>query len=392
MRDGELEPTPQVIDLCLVSTDVLKKTLQKQWADEADMRNGVDSLLAQIAEFAPVEVEDGELVPAAPEESAAVSSTAAPAARVNTGDKQQAVNAAKSVRISLARLDRMMNTVGELVINRTRMVGRVTELERLVETLSFSKERLQGKVAEFQEKYEYNKLSSNWPLSKPQQQQPTRQMLTSAAAGDSSFLSEFSELEMDRYDDANILSRSMTEISAEVNEVLTQLGGFIGRVEGDIDEFTKLAHHLQDEITAARMVPIRTLYSRLSRAVRDAAHSADKIVELDLSGSDTELDNNIIQQISDPLVHLLRNSVAHGIEFPNERKASGKSDTGRVTLRAYHRGNHIYIEVEDDGRVINTTRGPQPPTERGPVSLKPPTPLPKRNRPRLIFNPGSSRP
>jgi len=72
---------------------------------------------------------------------------------------------------------------------------------------------------------------------------------------------------MDRYDDFNILSRSMAEISADVNEVLTQLQGYIGRVEGDIDDFTKLAHHLQDEFTAARMVPIGTLYSRLSRAV-----------------------------------------------------------------------------------------------------------------------------
>jgi len=389
MRDGELEPTPQVIDLCLISTDVLKKTLQKQWADEADMRNGVDSLLAQIAEFAPVEIEDGELVPATPEEPALALSTAASATRVNTGDKQQAVNAAKSVRISLARLDRMMNTVGELVINRTRMVGRVTELERLVETLSFSKERLQGKVAEFQEKYEYNKLSSNWPVSK-QLQQPTRQMLTSAAAGDSSFLSEFSELEMDRYDDVNILSRSMTEISADVNEVLTQLGGFIGRVEGDIDEFTKLAHHLQDEITAARMVPIGTLYSRLSRAVRDAAQSADKVVELELFGSDTELDNNIIQQISDPLVHLLRNSVAHGIEFPNERKASGKSDAGRVTLRAYHRGNHIYIEVEDDGRGIDYDRVRQAAIERGLVSPETADRLTERDLREMIFHPGFS--
>ncbi|HLZ12222.1 MAG TPA: response regulator [Candidatus Acidoferrum sp.] len=389
MRDGELEPTPQVIDLCLISTDVLKKTLQKQWADEADMRNGVDSLLAQIAEFAPVEMEAGELVPAVQEESAQPAPAEAPAARVNAGDKQQAVNAAKSVRISLARLDRMMNTVGELVINRTRMVGRVTELERLVETLSFSKERLQGKVAEFQEKYEYNKLSSNWPVSK-QPQQPTRQMLTSAAAGDTSFLSEFSELEMDRYDDVNILSRSMTEISADVNEVLTQLGGFIGRVEGDIDEFTKLAHHLQDEITAARMVPIGTLYSRLSRAVRDAAHSADKIVELDLFGSETELDNNIIQQISDPLVHLLRNSVAHGIEFPNERKASGKSDTGRVTLRAYHRGNHIYIEVEDDGRGIDYDRVRKAAIERGLVSPETADRLTERDLREMIFHPGFS--
>ncbi len=388
IRDGELEPTPQVIDLCLVSTDVLKKTLQKQWADEAEMRTGVDSLLAQIAEFAPMEVEDGEQAHAAqPVEGA--EAPAAPAARPQNAEKmQQAAAAAKSVRISLQRLDRMMNTVGELVINRTRMVGRVTELERLVETLSFSKERLQGKVAEFQEKYEYNKLNSG-TFAAPQQP-PTKQILTSAAAGDSSFWSEFSELEMDRYDDVNILSRSMAEISADVNEVLGQLGGFIGRVEGDIDEFTKLAHHLQDEITAARMVPIGTLYSRLSRAVRDAAKSADKIVELDLAGSETELDNNIIQQISDPLVHLLRNSVAHGIEFPTERTASGKAETGRVTLRAYHRGNHIYIEVEDDGRGIDYDRVRRTAIERGLVSPETADRLTERDLREMLFHPGFS--
>jgi chemosensory pili system protein ChpA (sensor histidine kinase/response regulator) len=388
IRDGELEPTPQVIDLCLVSTDVLKKTLQKQWADEAEMRTGVDSLLAQIAEFAPMEAEDGEPVHAAqPVERA--EAPAAPAARPQNAEKmQQAAAAAKSVRISLQRLDRMMNTVGELVINRTRMVGRVTELERLVETLSFSKERLQGKVAEFQEKYEYNKLNSG-TFAAPQQP-PTKQILTSAAAGDSSFWSEFSELEMDRYDDVNILSRSMAEISADVNEVLGQLGGFIGRVEGDIDEFTKLAHHLQDEITAARMVPIGTLYSRLSRAVRDAAKSADKIVELDLAGSETELDNNIIQQISDPLVHLLRNSVAHGIEFPTERTASGKAETGRVTLRAYHRGNHIYIEVEDDGRGIDYDRVRRTAIERGLVSPETADRLTERDLREMLFHPGFS--
>ncbi len=387
IRDGELEPTPQVVDLCLESTDVLKKTLQRQWADETEMRTGVDSLLAQIAEFAPVEVDESEQAQPAQDEAAAEPAAAAPAARAQVGDRQQqAAAAAKSVRISLARLDRMMNTVGELVINRTRMVGRVTELERLVETLSFSKERLQGKVAEFQEKYEYNKLSSG-TFGVPQQP-PTRQMLTSVAAGDSSFWSEFSELEMDRYDDVNILSRSMTEISADVNEVLAQLGGFIGRVEGDIDEFTKLAHHLQDEITAARMVPIGTLYSRLSRAVRDAAKSADKLVELDLFGSETELDNNIIQQISDPLVHLLRNSVAHGIEFPTERTASGKAETGRVTLRAYHRGNHIYIEVEDDGRGIDYDRVRHAAIERGLVSLETADRLTERDLREMLFHPG----
>jgi chemosensory pili system protein ChpA (sensor histidine kinase/response regulator) len=388
LRDGELEPSAQVIDLCLESVDVLKKALHKQWPDESQMRSGVDSLLNRIAELAPAEADDSAAPSPAPaaesgEPESPASSTAKP------GKSNAAASAAKSVRIALARLDRMMNTVGELVINRTRMVGRVAELERLRDTLSFSKERLQGKVAEFQEKYEFNRIGSTRSPLAPASS-PTPQMLASAAAGDTSFWSEFSELEMDRYDDVNILSRSMTEISADVNEVLSQLGGLIGRVEGDIDEFTKLAHHLQDEITAARMVPIGTLYSRLSRAVRDAAKSTGKRVELELFGSETELDNNIIQQISDPLVHLVRNSVAHGIELPAGRLLSGKPETGRVTLRAYHRGNHIYVEVEDDGRGIDYDRVKQSAVDRGIVSQDTADKLTERELREMLFHPGFS--
>src|SRR5262249_59356518 len=103
------------------------------------------------------------------------------------GAKQAAGAAAKSVRVARERLDRMMNTVGELVINRTRMVGRVAELEKLVDTLNFSRERLQGKVNEFQEKYEFNRISSSRSLSSWSTATP--QMLTSAAAGANSFFS-----------------------------------------------------------------------------------------------------------------------------------------------------------------------------------------------------------
>ncbi len=284
----------------------------------------------------------------------------------------------------------MMNTVGELVINRTKMLGRVAELEKLIDTLSFSKERLQNKVNEFQEKYEFNRLRTIATGDAVGRFANSSKMLTSAAAGEASYLEEFSELEMDRYDDFNILSRSMTEISADVNEVLSQLEGFIGRVEGDIDEFSKLAHHLQDEITAARMVPIGTLYSLLSRTVRDAAKSAKKQVELEFSGSETELDNNIIQQISDPLVHLVRNSVAHGIEAPADRAAAGKPEQGTVYLRAYHRGNHIYIEVEDNGRGIDYQRVKQSAIDCGLVSGETADRLTERDLREMLFHPGFS--
>ncbi len=395
LRDGEIEPSPAVVDLCLESVDVLKKTLHRQWSDETEMRAVVDSLLGRIAEFAPLEPEEGEGTPTASEspeqkERSEKAAAAQTVAQVKKSAQQiGATPPGKSVRIALGRLDRMMNTVGELVINRTRMVGRVGELEKLVDTLSFSKERLQGKVAEFQEKYEFNRISPNRNAA-PWNPESAPKLFSSAAAGESSFWSDFSELEMDRYDDVNILSRSMAEISADVNEVLSQLEGFIGRVEGDIDEFTKLAHHLQDEITAARMVPIGTLYSRLSRAVRDAAKSTNKEVELELIGSETELDNNIIQQISDPLVHLVRNSVAHGIEHTNDRAAAGKPAMGRITLRAYHRGNHIYIEVEDDGRGIDYHRVKQSAIERGLVSVETADRLTERDMREMLFHPGFS--
>ena len=286
LRDGVLKPSANIVDICLESVDVLKKFLHRQWTSDEEMRAAVDPLLAQIAELAPEEYED-----AAPAQSATASESETENATAETGiaapEKRraapEALPQAKSVRISLERLDRMMNAVGELVINRTRMVGRLAELAKLVEVLNFSKSRLSGKVSEFQEKHEFSKIQ---PLLVPGSQAPQMDTFRGNFPGmpsvTSNDLLEFSELEMDRYDDVNILSRSLTEISADVNVVLTQLEGFMGRVDSDIDEFTKLAHHLQDEITAARMVPIGNLYTRLSRTVRDAANATGKLVDLSL--------------------------------------------------------------------------------------------------------------
>src|ERR1700730_15414321 len=133
LRDGEIEPSPMVVDVCLESIDTLKKTLHKQWADEREMRAGVDSLLGRIAEFAPLDPEDTDLT--APANTAATTvapdfalAEIKPDVKAMIAAKFQAgpTAAVKSVRIALDRLDRMMNTVGELVINRTRMVGRVS--------------------------------------------------------------------------------------------------------------------------------------------------------------------------------------------------------------------------------------------------------------------------
>jgi len=330
-----------------------------------------------------------------------------------------AVPMSRSVRIALERLDRMMNAVGELVINRTRMLGRVAELERLADVLNFSKARMSDKINEFQEKYEFSRITGVNPMDSLRgngyaresfgfggfggnggnggnghdgagEAFPFRGGYSSYAQKFDGSLAEFSELEMDRYDEFSILSRSLTEISADITEILTQLDGFVRRVDSDIDEFTKLAHRLQDEITAARMVPIGNLYTRISRTVRDAAKAAGKQVELQLAGAETELDNNIIQQIADPLLHLVRNSVAHGIEWAEERYGQGKPDNGTVYVRAYHRGNQIYIEVEDDGRGLDYAKIRAMAVELGFATAARAEKLSERDLQNLLFQPGFS--
>ena len=161
-------------------------------------------------------------------------------------------------------------------------------------------------------------------------------------------------------------------------------------MDADIDEFTELAHHLQDEITTARMVPIGNLYTRLTRTVRDASKAAGKPVQLALEGAETELDNNIVQQISDPLVHLVRNAVAHGIESAQTRLAAGKPEQGRIQIRAYHRGNHICIEVEDDGRGIDYEQARRSAEIAGLLSPAQAAALSDREVRDLIFQPGFS--
>ncbi|MBI2683709.1 MAG: response regulator [Acidobacteriales bacterium] len=426
LRDGALQPSAEIVDICLEAVDSLKKFLYRQWPDEVTLQASVKSLLKRIARLAPAEGEEilaagpvpGESAVTGPtpvhvgpvsaeefepeegaEEAAVVEAAmrmATPAGKEAAQKDIAAIPQSKSVRISLERLDRMMNAVGELVINRTRMLGRLAELERLADVLNFSKGRMADKVTEFQEKYEFSRIN-NAPSHQPSYPQsdmgghfPYRGGYSSYSMGYDNSLAEFSELEMDRYDDFSILSRSLTEISADITEVLTQLDTFVRRVDADIDEFTKLAHRLQDEITQARMVPIGNLYARLSRTARDAAKAANKQIELNLSGAETELDNNIIQQISDPLIHLVRNSVAHGIERHDERYHAGKPDVGNLAVRAYHRGNHIFIEVEDDGRGIDYDRVKQKAIENGLVDAEDASSLTERDLLEFLFHPGFS--
>ncbi len=118
-------------------------------------------------------------------------------------------------------------------------------------------------------------------------------------------------------------------------------------------ELARISDELQNSIMSVRMVPLRTLFQRYPRTIRDTARKAGKTVELFIEGEETELDKTVIEAINDPLVHMLRNAVDHGIEPAEMRQSLGKDPTGNILLKAFYQGNHVVIEIKDDGKGLN---------------------------------------
>src|SRR5690606_34524180 len=141
------------------------------------------------------------------------------------------------------------------------------------------------------------------------------------------------------------------EIAARLHRVTERLG--------------RITAALQSTVLQARMLPIERIFAKFPRLVRDASRQLGKQVELTISGEDTELDRRVLQQIGDPLMHLIRNALDHGLEAPEERQAAGKPPVGRLSLTAQHANNRVIIIVADDGRGIDTERVLAKAVERG---------------------------
>ena len=127
----------------------------------------------------------------------------------------------------------------------------------------------------------------------------------------------------------------------------------IDHLKNGLVQLERHTRELQESVMNIRMLPISFVFSRFPRLVHDLSTKLDKKIELKLVGEHTEVDKTVVELISDPLVHLVRNSLDHGIEMPADRIAAGKPEVGLITLEAYHRGGNIVIEVKDDGKGLN---------------------------------------
>ncbi|WP_242848901.1 chemotaxis protein CheA [Syntrophomonas palmitatica] len=155
-------------------------------------------------------------------------------------------------------------------------------------------------------------------------------------------------------------------------------------------ELARISDELQNSIMSARMVPLKVLFQRFPRTIRDTARKAGKQVDLIIEGEDTELDKTVIEAINDPLVHMLRNAVDHGLESPADRRAAGKDETGQVRLRAYYQGIHAIIEISDDGRGMNPDEIKYKAVKKGLIKTEQIENMSNEDAYQLIFAPGFS--
>jgi chemosensory pili system protein ChpA (sensor histidine kinase/response regulator) len=262
-----------------------------------------------------------------------------------------------TVRVSVRQLNQLNDLFGELAIDRNGLDLYLKRLRNLTVTLQQRLKTLEHLNAQMRtacDKMPSPGLKPPIPLLTGSAVHPlaacTR--LTEADRGideRESLHSKFDVLEMDRYSDLHLLAQEVMETTVQIQELTSDLELSLDDAEQTSRSLSKTARQLQTNLTQIRMRPLSDVVDRFPRALRELALQYGKPVRLNIVGGSTLIDRNILEQLNDPLMHLLRNAFDHGIEDPATRKARGKPAEGQIEIRANHRGNRTCITVSDDG-------------------------------------------
>ncbi len=385
VREGRVKILPGHTDVLLRSVDVVRLLMRRDPTSLDMLRQrfavamqGLKQLdqpvTAQVVKSGPAVRQVETLVDQEPRDQQETEPAKASEGKTADG---KAPEDREVIRVSRDRLERLLNLVGELVIGRGRLEQRLHMLEQLSQQVLACKGRLVESVHSFEEKHTFTLPTvSTGPATTPAQ----------GFTG----LGDFGSLEFDKYDDFNILARRISEVTADISESMTQLSGSIRRSHEDMSHLAQLTLGMRDEIARARMVPVGTPFTRFRRATREMARATGKEVTLVTSGEHTEVDTGVVERLVDPLVHLVRNAVYHGIEPAAVRVAKGKPAAGTIYLHAAHRGNAVLIEVEDDGAGLDVEKIRAKAVERGLIRPEVARSLPESEVIKFIFMPGFS--
>ena len=267
----------------------------------------------------------------------------------------------QTMRVPVKHLDNLSNLVGELVVNRNSLEQDQERLRQSLDNLLYQVQQLSDVGQRMQDLYERSLLESSLFASRkgyraePFQSSFRRGETVENDTARSNEV-EYDPLEMDRFTGFHSLSQEMIELIVRVRESSSDIEFIVDETEQVTRMFRQVTTQLQEGLTRSRMVPFAQTADRLPRAVRDISMKVGKQAELVIEGRETLIDKMILEQLYDPMTHLVNNAITHGIESPEVRKAAGKPASGRITIRAFHQGNQTILSVSDDGAGIDVER------------------------------------
>jgi chemotaxis protein histidine kinase CheA/ActR/RegA family two-component response regulator len=239
-----------------------------------------------------------------------------------------------TLRVRADWIDRMVNQAGEVAIARSRIESEVFGFKRQVGELSDALLRLRGHIREVEIQAESQMQST---LMQNQE-------------------GEFDPLEFDRFTRFQEVTRFLAESVNDISTVQHILLARLGEADAALLQQARLNRELQQNLLRVRMVPLYSVAERLYRTVRQTARDVGCRAQLDIQGGDLEIDRSVLERVTAPLEHLLRNALAHGIEAAEVRRAAGKNEFGEITLNARQSGNEMMLTVKDDGAGLNFAR------------------------------------
>jgi len=246
---------------------------------------------------------------------------------VAPGDRQE------MARVDAELLDQLLNIAGEVSISRAR-------LEQQLGSIDFNLGELSRTVTRLKE--QLRKLEIE-----------TETQILHRHEDEAGHRSEFDPLELDRYSSIQQFSRALAETASDVASIQQLLETMTQDTQNLLQQQARTVTELQNGLMRTRMVPFQRHVQRLARIVRQAASDSGKRAELIVEGASGELDRQVLERMLPPFEHMLRNSVVHGIEKPDERVANGKSDTGRIRLELHREGAEVMVRISDDGAGMN---------------------------------------
>jgi len=274
----------------------------------------------------------------------------------------------QSVRVRAQLLDQLLSQTGEVMIARSRLNARMTQLRSALGDMAGNLDRLRVQLRDIEVQAE-SQMQSRMALSKE------------VAAG-------FDPLEFDRFTRVQELTRMLAESVNDVATVQRTMQRALEGAEDDLIAQGRQARELQRDLLRTRMVEFASISERLYAVVRLASRESGKQAKLDISGGSIEMDRGVLERMTPAFEHLLRNCTGHGIETPEERKAAGKDPVGTITIALRQEGNDISVDFRDDGAGLNLERIRAKAVAQGLIAED--TPVTEADATRLIFMPGFS--